>query len=296
MDHQAHGQSDTAKAPVMRFRDDAVMPHVEILATPAACANCGADMPFGACFVAGPSGPACGHTVINGTIRCMKCVIDGMVAAGEIVLDLRTGQTPPPGDWEVWLLLGGRGAGKDFAGQAWIRSQVEKGAMDLVVVVPGREHVEDAVQGLYSAFPAGQRPSRTRIAGRRTLLFSSGPAVMFYDSTDPDALPDSCGAAWGNDLVQWANPEAALHRLRQAATGRGGRGRILLTTTPGDSINDLLNELLADRTVVSTSIRTSENTALDPAFARRMQEKYGNTAIGRQELDGVVSTEPARAS
>jgi len=207
---------------------------------------------------------------------------------GEMAPTLRTGQTPPPGQWDAWLLLGGRGAGKDFAGQAWIRSQVEKGAMDIVVVVPGREHVEDAVQGLYSAFPAGQRPARTRSAGRRTLLFSSGPAVMFYDSTEPEALPDSCGAAWGNDLVQWANPEAVLRRLRRAATCRAGRGRILLTTTPGDSINELLNELLADRTVVSTTIRTSDNTSLDPAHARRLQAKYGNTALGRQELDGAM--------
>jgi phage terminase large subunit-like protein len=31
-------------------------------------------------------------------------------------------QTPPPGDWTTWLLIGGRGAGKTRSGAEWVRN------------------------------------------------------------------------------------------------------------------------------------------------------------------------------
>ena len=37
-------------------------------------------------------------------------------------------QTPPPDPWTTWLFLGGRGAGKTFAGAAWIAAQAKPGA------------------------------------------------------------------------------------------------------------------------------------------------------------------------
>ncbi|KAB2853895.1 MAG: ATP-binding protein, partial [Bauldia sp.] len=33
----------------------------------------------------------------------------------------RDDQWQPPGDWLVWLVLGGRGAGKTRAGAEWVR-------------------------------------------------------------------------------------------------------------------------------------------------------------------------------
>ena len=33
----------------------------------------------------------------------------------------RSDQVPPEGNWLVWLLLGGRGAGKTRAGAEWVR-------------------------------------------------------------------------------------------------------------------------------------------------------------------------------
>ncbi len=34
-------------------------------------------------------------------------------------------QLPPEGDWQTWVILGGRGAGKTRAGAEWVRAQVE---------------------------------------------------------------------------------------------------------------------------------------------------------------------------
>ena len=34
-------------------------------------------------------------------------------------------QLPPYEDWNTWVILGGRGAGKTRAGAEWVRAQVE---------------------------------------------------------------------------------------------------------------------------------------------------------------------------
>jgi len=45
-------------------------------------------------------------------------------------------QTPPEGDWLIWLFLGGRGAGKTRAGAEWVRGLVEAGAQRIALVAP----------------------------------------------------------------------------------------------------------------------------------------------------------------
>ena len=40
-------------------------------------------------------------------------------------LHARDSQLPPPGDWDTWLILAGRGFGKTRTGAEWVRDQVE---------------------------------------------------------------------------------------------------------------------------------------------------------------------------
>jgi phage terminase large subunit-like protein len=47
----------------------------------------------------------------------------------------RAAQLPPEGDWRVWLLMGGRGAGKTRAGAEWMRALVESGRARRVALV-----------------------------------------------------------------------------------------------------------------------------------------------------------------
>ena len=43
-------------------------------------------------------------------------------------LHARDSQLPPPGDWDTWMILAGRGFGKTRTGAEWVRAQVEDGA------------------------------------------------------------------------------------------------------------------------------------------------------------------------
>ena len=68
-------------------------------------------------------------------------------------------QAPPADPWTTWLFLGGRGAGKTFAGASWIKHQAALGGA-LALVGPTfhdvREVMIEGPSGIRSLYPAGQ--------------------------------------------------------------------------------------------------------------------------------------------
>ena len=82
----------------------------------------------------------------------------------------RPDQLPPEGDWLIWLLLGGRGAGKTRAGAEWVRSKVEgptplqKGKYRHIALVGEtilsvREVMIEGPSGLRAIAPEETRPT-----------------------------------------------------------------------------------------------------------------------------------------
>jgi phage terminase large subunit-like protein len=55
----------------------------------------------------------------------------------------RSEQLPPEGDWQKWLYLGGRGAGKTRSGAEWIRASLEAGCSRLALVAPTAADARD---------------------------------------------------------------------------------------------------------------------------------------------------------
>ena len=50
-------------------------------------------------------------------------------------LHARPSQLPPPGDWDTWLILAGRGFGKTRTGAEWVRAQVENRRAQRIALV-----------------------------------------------------------------------------------------------------------------------------------------------------------------
>ena len=48
----------------------------------------------------------------------------------------RAEQHEPPGDWQFWLFMAGRGAGKTRAGTEWVRQQVKKRIRHIALIAP----------------------------------------------------------------------------------------------------------------------------------------------------------------
>jgi len=200
-------------------------------------------------------------------------------------------QTPPPGDWTTWLMLGGRGAGKTRAGAEWVRGLVggERPVSPIALVgetmAEARAIMVEGVSGILSVHPHASRPRFD--AGRSILVWPNGAEAWLMPANDPERFRGpQFAAAWCDELAKWPRAEAAWDML-QFGLRLGERPRQMVTTTPKPT--RLLKRLMADPATVITRMTTKANKKnLAPAFLEAIVARYNQTALGRQELDGEL--------
>lgn len=224
----------------------------------------------------------------------------------DFALWARTAQLPPwtegAGDWTVWLMLGGRGAGKTRAGAEWVRglalgvppwsyAPVSPIALVAETLQDAREVMVEGVSGLM-ALAGPDRPSWS--PARRRLEWSNGAVAQAFSAEDPDSLRGpQFAAAWADELAKWRHADAAWDML-QFGLRLGARPRQLVTTTPRPI--PLIRRLLADPATATTRMATADNAAnLAPAFLDAVVGRYRGTRLGRQELDAELIAERADA-
>ncbi|WP_193600212.1 DNA-packaging protein [Nioella sediminis] len=208
-------------------------------------------------------------------------------------------QLPPDGLWRAWVVLGGRGAGKTRAGSEWVRSMVE-GATPLA---PGRarrvalvgETYDQALavmvkgeSGLLACSPPDRRPRW--VAGERMLVWPNGAEARLYSAHDPEALRGpQFDAAWADELAKWPKAEETWDML-QFGLRLGDHPQVCVTTTPRNV--GVLKDLLARDSTGVTHAPTEANRAfLADSFLEEVRARYGDTRLGRQELDGELIEE-----
>ncbi len=204
---------------------------------------------------------------------------------------------PQGDDWTVWLLLGGRGAGKTRAGAEWVRDFVRRSKGVRVALVSetyadGREVMIDGNSGLSRIGPEIERPRYE--ASRRRLVWPSGSVGYVFSSEDPDGLRGhQFDAAWSDELCKWKHAEETWSNL-QLALRLGARPRQVVTTTPRPTA--LLKRLLAAKGTVTHRATTYDNAAnLSRAFLDEIASVYEGTSLGRQELLGELVEDVAGA-
>ena len=208
-------------------------------------------------------------------------------------------QLAPEGDWRTWVALGGRGAGKTRAGAEWVRMQVEgSGPMDpgrarRVALVAetfdqAREVMVFGDSGILACSPEDRKPVWE--AARRRLVWPNGAVAQIFSAHDPDALRGpQFDAAWVDELAKWPKAEETWDML-QFALRLGDDPRQVVTTTPRDV--PILKRILGAESTVMTHASTWENRAnLAASFLDEVEERYGGTRLGRQELDGLLIEE-----
>ena len=198
-------------------------------------------------------------------------------------------QLPPPGEWRTWVILGGRGAGKTRAGAEWVRRMVASGARRIAVVGEtyhqAREVMVFGDSGIMAVCPPDARPKW--IATRQMLVWPNGAQATLFSAQDPEALRGpQFDAAWVDELAKWRKAAATWDML-QFGLRLGDAPRICVTTTPRRQA--LLRKLLDRPSTVVTHAPTSANRAnLADSFLAEMAAEYAGTALGRQELEGVM--------
>lgn len=200
-------------------------------------------------------------------------------------LSARDNQLPPPGDWNVWLLLAGRGFGKTRTGAEWCRKlATEHRGTIIAVVAPtfadARDTCVEGPAGLLSVIPKCLVEKWNRSMGE--LQLSNGSRFKLFSAEEPERLRGpQHHFAWCDELAAWPQPETwdqLMFGLRL-----GSHPRVVATTTPKPT--KLVRDLVGRKDVHVTKGNTFDNAAnLAPAALEQLRARYEGTRLGRQEL------------
>ena len=265
------------------------------------------------------SWPHCERRLLNDLQACAANGTLDEALAGLTARDLETllaawdfnardDQWPPVsalggGAWTVWLIMGGRGAGKTRSGAEWVRgmalglpgfSQAPVGRIALVgeTAADVRDVMIEGVSGLLSIHARDERPLWE--PSRRRLAWPNGAMAQAFSAEDPESLRGpQFGGAWLDELAKWRKPEETFDML-QFGLRLGAHPRQVVTTTPRPV--PILKRLLADPKTALTRAPTQANARnLAPDFLERIVTRYAGTRLGRQELLGEMVEERANA-
>lgn len=218
----------------------------------------------------------------------------------------RPKQIAPEGDWRFWVVLAGRGFGKTRTGAEWVRSLAEAGQTRWITIVgPTRE----AVRKIMLRGPAGiltisppwfepkYEPSKLLITWPKHPETGVQCQARVYSAERPERLRgEQHEVVWADEVAAWPRPEA----FEQIDMGLrlGEKPRMLITTTPRASalmVDLCLGPKGADgvrvqrHDVVVTKGRSEENSGnLARGSIESMRARYGNSRLGRQELDAEL--------
>lgn len=209
----------------------------------------------------------------------------------------RPDQLEPPGDhWFTWLILAGRGWGKTRTGAETIRQWVcgptplAAGRYNRIALVAettadARGVMVDGESGLLNIGPKEFRPEY--YPSLRQLVWPNGAIATTYNATEPDQLRGpQHDAAWCDEVAKWKYMQETWDQL-QFGLRLGTFPKQIITTTPRPL--PLIRRLMNDPTTYVTRGRTYDNVAnLAGTFLKQIEERYGGTRLGRQELEGEV--------
>lgn len=209
----------------------------------------------------------------------------------------RPDQLAPSGDWNVWLILAGRGWGKTHTGamDALIYA-LHNPESQVAVVTPTfgdlRRVAFGGVSGILKFLPPelmlNGRGQGYNTSAQEIRLFN-GSKILGFSATEPNRLRGpQFHRAWCDEVAAWQYPETFDQLMFGLRLGTDPR--CVITTTPKPS--PLIRNLMKRTNIAITTGNTFENSEnLAPAALQQLREKYENTRLGRQELYAEVLDE-----
>lgn len=203
----------------------------------------------------------------------------------------RPDQVEPPGDWDIWLALAGRGWGKTRTGAEWIKEQQKAGRHRIALIAEtaadGRDVIVEGESGILNCYPKSERPEYE--PSKRRLTWSNGAVATIFNATEPDQLRGpQFDCAWCDELAKWRYARETWDQL-QFGLRIGKHPRVLVTTTPRPI--ELVKAIVAgtEGKVHVTRGNTMDNRSnLATKFLERITSRYDGTRLGRQELRGEI--------
>lgn len=197
-------------------------------------------------------------------------------------------RAPEDNEFQVWLVMAGRGFGKTRTGAEWVRWKVESGEAKRVALVGRtaadvRDVMVEGPAGLLTVCPD---PKPKYESSRRRVVWNNGAIAHLYSADEPDLLRGpQHDLAWCDELAAWRRLEA--YDMLMLGLRLGKNPQVCITTTPRPikHVKDLLEMARTSRSVRVTRGSTFDNLAnLAPTFSAEIIKRYEGTRLGRQEL------------
>lgn len=209
-------------------------------------------------------------------------------------------QTPPAGNWTLWLLEGGRGSGKTEACARYFASwmRANPGHRGRIIAPTFGDAVEACITG-----PSGLQSVDPEIKwlpsapGGAKVIWPNGSQALVFGTNAPKDVDRL--RAGGNRHIDWWEEAAANPQLRdawdQAQFGLrlGDRPHSIASTTPRATTAYV--ELRRAPGVVRTHGTIDDNPHLSAEWKQAQKDRYAGTRLGRQELDGELLEDVAGA-
>lgn len=210
----------------------------------------------------------------------------------------RPNQIAPEGSWNSWMVMAGRGFGKTRMGAEWIRENVcgatpmagspsgwKRIALIAETAADARDVIVEGDSGILACHPKDFRPEYQKT--NRKLTWPNGVVAFLYNATEPDQLRGpQHHAAWVDELAKFEYMQETWDQL-QFGLRLGEHPRVLITTTPRPL--PLIKKLVADPDTYVTYGATLDNSDnLAANTIKQLYDRYGNTRLGRQELNGEI--------
>jgi predicted phage terminase large subunit-like protein len=203
----------------------------------------------------------------------------------------RNKQITPPGDWNIWLVLAGRGWGKTRTGaHDIINYALRNHGTVSAVIAPTygdlKRVIFEGVSGLVKIIKPelykGGSISKGYNSSTAQINLYNDSKIIGFTATEPDRLRGSqFHRAWCDELASWRYPESfdqLMFCLRL-----GIKPQCVITTTPRPT--KIIKQLMARKDTQIIRGSTFENSDnLASSALETFKNLYENTKLGRQEL------------
>lgn len=216
----------------------------------------------------------------------------------------RPSQMAPVGDWLGWLIMTGRGWGKNRTAAEFCTREIKAGRSERSGFIARtgadiRDVVVEGESGIMRICPPDFRPLWE--PSKRRLSWPNGAVTHTYSAEEPDVLRGpQHDLVWGDELAAWKFRETwdnAMFGLRI-----GLKPRWIATTTP--KVTPLMKKLLMDSvprsfydsspnkrsgSIVLSGGSTYENIAnVAPTFIKEVIRRAEGTRLAKQEIYGKM--------
>ena len=200
--------------------------------------------------------------------------------------------------WRYFLLCGGRGAGKSYAGISWLFGKVINGAKSVAIVGPDFRAVENDLVPLFLACAPPDEVKKglwAWNAQRGVIHCPNDVKVNVYTSSSEIRGPN-LEYCFCDEIVKWCdgNSNTIVERFEvlDLAVRKGDYPQIFIASTPKPIMFfrrffDKIANKDSDYSIKTASM--TENPYLSASFKNVMLKKHEGTRFGAQEINGIVS-------